>query len=141
MIAHIKQLTLKATLAFTSIFALSALELEAKPTPVLKGAKAQVAQPKLAPAGVTAVKAAVADGRVDINSASAAELTKLKGIGAKRAEAIVKDREVNGPYASPMDLTRVKGIGKRTVEKNMDQIKVVAPPAQPVMETQPKVKK
>jgi len=139
MIAHIKQLTLSATLALTSIFALSALELAAKPTAPAKGPK--IAQAKVAPAGVKAVKAAVADGRVDINSASAAELTKLKGIGAKRAEAIVKDREANGPYASPMDLTRVKGIGKRTVEKNMDQIKVVAPPAQPVIETQPKIKK
>jgi len=70
------------------------------------------------------VKEVVADGRVDINTATAAELMTLKGIGKKRAEAIVKDREANGPFASPMDLTRVKGIGKKTVENNTQKIKM-----------------
>ena len=56
--------------------------------------------------------------QININTASAAELTQLKGIGAKRAEKIVQDREKNGRFASVDDLTRVKGIGPKTVENN-----------------------
>ena len=61
-------------------------------------------------------------GQININTASAKELQKLKGIGKKRAEQIVKDREVNGPFTSAQDLTRIKGIGKKTVEKNVAAI-------------------
>lgn len=56
-------------------------------------------------------------GRIDINSASAAELENLPGIGPTKAAAIVAEREANGPFASCQALTRVQGIGARTVEK------------------------
>jgi competence ComEA-like helix-hairpin-helix protein len=56
--------------------------------------------------------------RVDINSASAAELTQLRLIGPFRSEIIVTDREENGPFESLDDLQRVKGIGPATVERN-----------------------
>jgi competence protein ComEA len=55
---------------------------------------------------------------IDINSASAEELTALKGVGKKRAQLIVADREANGPFSSIDDLTRIKGIGPKTIEKN-----------------------
>lgn len=56
---------------------------------------------------------------VDINSATAAELSKsLVGIGAGKAKAIIDYREKNGPFKSADDLNKVKGIGKATVEKN-----------------------
>ena len=61
-------------------------------------------------------------GQVNINTASATELSSLKGIGKKKAMLIIKDREANGPFATPQDLTRIKGIGKKTVEKNLDRI-------------------
>lgn len=56
--------------------------------------------------------------RVDINSASAAELTQLRLIGPVRSEIIVTDRDENGPFESLDNLQRVKGIGPATVERN-----------------------
>ena len=66
-------------------------------------------------------------GKVNINTASAAELRELKGVGKKRAEQIVQDREENGPLASAQDLTRIKGIGPKTVAKNLEKITIGAP--------------
>lgn len=57
-----------------------------------------------------------ADGRIDINRASAAELDALKGIGPAKAQAIVDDRERNGYFARVEDLLRVKGIGEKLLE-------------------------
>ena len=59
---------------------------------------------------------------VDINSASAKELSSLKGIGSKKAEAIVKYREKNGKFASAEEIVKVKGIGKKILEKIRDDI-------------------
>ena len=54
-------------------------------------------------------------GAIDINSATADQLTSLPGIGPSKAAAIVSDREANGPFASCSDLSRVKGVGAATV--------------------------
>lgn len=59
---------------------------------------------------------------VNINTATAAELTRLDGIGETKALAIVADRDTNGPFESEGDLTRVRGIGDITVEKNADRM-------------------
>lgn len=59
---------------------------------------------------------------VNINTATAAELTQLDGIGETKALAIIADRDTNGPFESEDDLTRVRGIGEVTVEKNADRI-------------------
>ena len=60
--------------------------------------------------------------RIDINTASAEELTQLKGIGQKKAAAIVEYRETNGPFLLPEDLVKVPGIGPKTFEANKDRI-------------------
>ena len=72
---------------------------------------------------------------ININTASAAELTQLKGIGAKRAAKIIQDREKNGRFASVDDLTRIKGIGPKTVEKNRARV-TAGQPAAPAKPTQ-----
>jgi len=65
---------------------------------------------------------------VDINSATAAELSKaLSGIGPGKAKAIVEYREQNGPFKSADELKKVKGIGTATVEKNRAVINVGGP--------------
>jgi len=55
------------------------------------------------------------DHRVDINTASAAELATLPGIGDSKAKAIVEYRAAD-PFRSVEDLKKVKGIGDKTFE-------------------------
>jgi competence ComEA-like helix-hairpin-helix protein len=50
-------------------------------------------------------------GPVDLNRASAADLTRLPGIGPVLAARIVAARDANGPFASVEDLRRVGGVG------------------------------
>ena len=52
-------------------------------------------------------------GKVNINTASAAELEELPGIGPSTAGKIVADRESNGAFDSVEDLMRVSGIGEK----------------------------
>jgi|GEM_PF-411671 len=54
---------------------------------------------------------------IDLNQATAEELTNLPKIGPATAEKIVQDRQVNGPYKSLADLDRVSGIGRGTLVK------------------------
>ncbi|AIQ65088.1 hypothetical protein PSTEL_20145 [Paenibacillus stellifer] len=54
---------------------------------------------------------------VNVNTASAAELTALPGIGEKKAQAIVDYRSQHGPFKSASDLEKVKGIGPKMLEK------------------------
>ena len=54
--------------------------------------------------------------RIDINHASAEELTVLPGIGKVTAERIIAFREANGPFTSLEDLLLVEGIGASTLE-------------------------
>ena len=62
--------------------------------------------------------------KININTASAEELTKLNGIGSNHAARIIEFREKNGPFKSPQDLTQVPRIGQKTFEKNKDRIRV-----------------
>ena len=52
----------------------------------------------------------------DVNTASAEDLERAKGVGPVKAKAIVDDRKTNGPYAKLEDVERVKGIGPATRE-------------------------
>ncbi|CAM3901869.1 MULTISPECIES: ComEA family DNA-binding protein [Shewanella] len=56
--------------------------------------------------------------QVNINTASAQELTQLKGIGEAKASAIVEYRDAHGNFNSIEELTRVKGIGPKVLEQN-----------------------
>ncbi len=58
-------------------------------------------------------------GKININTASAAELQNLPRIGPKVAQRIVDYRTQNGPFKKIEDIMKVRGIG----EKVFDQIK------------------
>jgi len=52
---------------------------------------------------------------LDINTASADEFVKVKGIGAKKAERIIAYRTEHGKFKSIDELKNVKGIGAKIV--------------------------
>ena len=54
---------------------------------------------------------------VNINSATAEELTALPRIGPKTATRIIAYRKMNGPFGTVGDLAGIKGIGEKTVER------------------------
>jgi competence protein ComEA len=56
---------------------------------------------------------AVSGGKVDLNTATVADLDTLPGVGPATAAKIVADREENGPFRTPEDLMRVPGIGAK----------------------------
>ena len=62
--------------------------------------------------------------KININKASAEELTQLKGVGSTYAEHIVQYREAHGPFANPEDIMKVPGIGPKTWEENKDRIAI-----------------
>lgn len=56
-------------------------------------------------------------GKVDLNRADAAALSRVKGIGAKTAQAIIEHRRKHGAFRELRDLLQVKGIGEKKLEK------------------------
>lgn len=77
--------------------------------------------------GDTVIGDTVIGEKVDLNTATAEELTKVKGIGAKTAGNIVRNRQENGPFATVDDLTRVPRVGQKLVDKIRDLVMVVKP--------------
>lgn len=61
---------------------------------------------------------------ININTADAQELTKLKGIGEKKAEAIIAWRKENGNFKTVDQLLEVKGIGEATLAQNRENIRI-----------------
>ena len=61
---------------------------------------------------------------ININTAPASELVKLKGIGEVKAAAIVEYRRINGNFKTVQDIMNVSGIGEKTFKKIRSQITV-----------------
>ena len=66
--------------------------------------------------------AGLSDRKIDINSASAEELMKIKGVGAAIAGKIVEYRLNNGSFSSVDDIKNVKGVGVALFEKIKSRI-------------------
>ncbi len=64
------------------------------------------------------------DERININTATEAELVKLKGIGKSVARKIIEYREAHGEFRKPEDIRKVSGVGKGLWEQNRDRIAV-----------------
>jgi competence ComEA-like helix-hairpin-helix protein len=62
--------------------------------------------------------------RVDINTATAGELTVIPGIGETMSRRIVEYRRDNGEFTSPEGLLEIKGIGPAKLEKMREYIKI-----------------
>ena len=78
----------------------------------------EIALPGTAPASGPADDALPSgEPRVNINTATADELTALPGIGEVLAARIVDHREHNGPFERLDQLMAVSGIGPKTYEK------------------------
>ena len=63
-------------------------------------------------------------GKLNINTATAQELTMLPGLGEVLAQRIVDYRDTNGPYSSIDDLLNVEDIGPVRLEKIYDYITI-----------------
>lgn len=85
----------------------------------------QIAVPVLGAEGEAAVHTGVSgDGRVNINSASAAELETLPRVGPAMSARIIAWRETNGRFSSVDDLLAVTGVGEKTLEGFRDLVTV-----------------
>lgn len=79
---------------------------------------------KSASASAAATEKLASGQRLNINTASAAELDKLPGIGPAKAQAIVDYRTQNGNFKTIDDIEKVKGIKVGVFSKIKDYIKV-----------------
>lgn len=137
---------LAAVLALGGVFGLHPRIAEATPRtlPAVVGARGAAAAPAAVPDGgarAGGADEAAADepddddgpvparagkrvtGKLNLNTATAAELMLLPGIGPAKAERVVAWRKRNGTFRRVVDLRRVKGFGYRTVkrlEPNLD---------------------
>jgi len=71
-----------------------------------------------------AAGAANAGDRINLNTATIAQLQTLSGIGPKTAAAIIDYRNAHGLFSSVDALMKVKGIGKNRLETIRGDVEV-----------------
>lgn len=74
--------------------------------------------------GASTASATKPVGKVNINTASAAQLDTLPGIGTAYAGRIIEYRISHGGFKSTVELKNVKGIGDKTFEKLADLVTI-----------------
>jgi len=73
--------------------------------------------------------APLAHAEININTATAQQLTELNNIGPVKAAAIVDYRTQHGYFKEADDLLKVQGIGADTLEQNRELLTVELEPA------------
>jgi len=63
-------------------------------------------------------------GKINLNTASKAELMQISKVGSVTAERIIAYRNRNGQFQSIDDLKKIKGIGEKTFERIKGEITV-----------------
>jgi competence protein ComEA len=66
-------------------------------------------------------------GKVNLNTATADQLTTLPGVGPKLAVRIVEHRTKSGSFKSVQELMNVRGIGEKNFEKIQGYLTVGEP--------------
>lgn len=66
--------------------------------------------------------AAKVSGKININTATLAQLDTLSGIGPAYAQRIIDYRNANGPFKTVDELDKIKGIGQKTIDKFRDKV-------------------
>ncbi len=89
----------------------------------VSGALADAAMPQEA-AGISGAAAGASDRRIDLNTATKAQLMTLPGIGQARADDIIRYRQVQGPFEKIEDIMKVSGIKDSAFQKIKDEITV-----------------
>ncbi|WP_180758862.1 helix-hairpin-helix domain-containing protein [Enterococcus faecalis] len=64
--------------------------------------------------------------KINVNTATEAELQTISGIGAKKAQEIIRFRDEQGPFKTVEELKNVPGIGEKTVERLKDMLTVTS---------------
>jgi competence protein ComEA len=82
------------------------------------------------------VRVAAPSGVVNLNTATAAELTRLPGVGPQKARAILALRERMQRFRRVEDILRVRGIGRTTFRRLRPMLTLtgnttLAPPQRP----------
>jgi len=67
---------------------------------------------------------AATPGKINLNTATAADLESLPNIGPTLAQRIIEYRADNGSFSSPEDIKKVPGIGNATYNRIEDRIMV-----------------
>lgn len=88
------------------------LRASGRPAGAAAGAAAGRAATSPVTTGIASMQA------INLNTADAQELMRLKGVGAKRAQAIIDYRNQHGKFRSVYELRNIKGIGLAFIEKN-----------------------
>lgn len=69
------------------------------------------------------------NGKLDLNTADADSLARIRGIGPALAKRIVAAREARGGFRSVNDLDDVDGIGPKLLERLAAEVDVAAAPS------------
>ena len=70
-------------------------------------------------------------GKLDLNTADANSLARIRGIGPSLANKIIAARDAKGSFTSLNDLDDISGVGPKMLAKLADAVEVVPPKSAP----------